>query len=45
MNTAQIDYTPVRNESTLRKKLRRKQKELWRKLRKQEAARRAVEGK
>ena len=44
MNTVQIDYTPPRNESTLRKKLRRKQKDFLRRLRKQEAKRRAVGG-
>lgn len=42
MSTVQIDYTPVRNESTLRKNLRRKQNDFLRKLRKQEAKRRAV---
>ena len=42
MNTVQIDYPPVRNEATLRKKLRRKQKDFLRKLRKQEAKCRAV---
>lgn len=42
MSTVQIDSTPVRNESTLRKKLRRKQNDFLRKLRKQEAKHRAV---
>ena len=42
MNTVQIDYPPLRNESTLRKKLRRKRKDFLRKLRKQEAKRHAV---
>ena len=37
MSTVEIDYTPVRNESTMRKNLRRKQKDFLRKLRKQEA--------
>ncbi len=42
MSTVQIDYTPPRNESTLRKKMRRKQKDFLRRLRKQEAKYRAV---
>lgn len=44
MSTVQIDYTQPRNESTLRKKLRRKQKEFLRKIRKQDAKRQKVEG-
>ncbi len=44
MSTVQIDYTPVRNESTLRKKLRRKQKDFLRKMHKQDAKRRAIKG-
>lgn len=45
MSTVQIDSTSVRNESTLRKKLRRKQKDFLRKLRKQEAKHRDVRSK
>ena len=45
MSTVEIDYTPVRNESTMRKNLRRKQKYFFAQVAQARGKCKAVEGK